>query len=257
MKNFYSAVLAVLFIIAVSLSGTSCKKEQKAAVPPTPPPTPEQQAKVEEMKKETRQSTEQAKTIIVAQVNGVDITMLDLINEMNTIAQREEARGRKEKNDKTMEQDKNEALDNLIFKELAIQEAIKQGIKVSPERVDNIIKLMKEQGGSKEAFQKYLDEHQITEADLRKRIERSQLFEMITGEEVYQKVKLDDKDIRAYYDKHKSELKDNSGKRLTYEESANFIRRKLISEKGAVLKKEWAKKMRNNASVVVFKEAMK
>ena len=257
MKKLYSIVLFVLLVVAISFTAFSCKKEQKAAVPPTPPPTPEQQAKIEEMKKEVKQSTEQAKTIVVAQVNGVDITMLDLFNEMNTVAQREEAKGRKEKNTKIMEQDKKEALDNLIFKELAVQEAIKQGAKVPPDRVDNIVKLMKEQSGSKEAFQKYLDERQMTEADLRKRIERSQLFEMITGEEIYQKIRIDDKEIRAYYDKHKGEFKDNTGKKMSYEESANFIRRRLISEKGVGLKKEWAKKLRNDASVVVFKEAMK
>ena len=257
MKNLYSVVLSVLLVASSSLIGVSCKKEQKAALPPTPPPTPEQRAVIEEMKQEANLSTEQAKTIVVAQVNGVDITMLDLIGEMNVIAQREKAKGRKEQNDKTMAQDKNEALDNLIFKELAVQEATKKGITVLPDRVDTIVKLMKEQAGSKEAFKKYLDERKMTEADLRKRIGRSLVFEIITGKEIYQMIKVDDKEIRTDYEKNKSQYKDKKGKQLSYEETANLIRKNLISEKGDVLKRAWAEKLRNDASVVVFKEAMK
>jgi hypothetical protein len=128
---------------------------------------------------------------------------------------------------------------------------------VTPERVDTVVKLMKEQTGSAEEFKKYLDERQMTEADLRKRIERSHQFEMITGKEIYQKVKIDDKDIRADYEKNKSEYKNTSGRQLSYEEAANFIRRKLMSQKGADMKKEWAKKLRQNASVVILKEGQK
>jgi hypothetical protein len=242
--------MACMLVALISLTGTSCKKEQKAA---TPPPTPEQKAKIEEVKKDV----EAAKKDIAAQVNGVDITMLDLVGEMNTIAQREGVKAGGEKTAASMGKDKKEALDNLIYKELAIQESIKQGIVVSPERVDNIVKLMKKQTGSKEAFQQYLDERHMTEADLRMRIERSQRFEMITAKEIFQKIKIDDKDIHADYDKNRNEYKDSTGKQLTYEESANFIRKKLISEKGAVLKKEWAKDLRKNASVKLFEEGQK
>ncbi|MGC1456154.1 MAG: SurA N-terminal domain-containing protein [Nitrospirota bacterium] len=250
MKNVISTILAVLIVAVISLTGSSCKKEQKAAVPPS---TPEQKAKMEEVKKDV----EAAKKDIVAQVNGVDISMLDLIGEMNTIAQRERAKAGGEKTPASMEKVKKEGLDNLIFKELAIQESTKQGIVVSPERVAIIVDLMKKQTGSKEAFQQYLDERHMTEADLRTRIERSQRFEMITAKEIFQKIKLDDKDIRADYDKNRNEYKDSTGKQLTYEESANFIRKKLISEKGAVLKKEWAKALRKNAKIVIEKDSGK
>jgi hypothetical protein len=254
MKSIISTSIAVLLMATISLTGLSCKKEQK---PAAPPPTPEQKAKLEEVKKEVKQSAEAAKTVIVAQVNGVDITMLDLVAEMNSIAQRNEARAGGKKAPQSTEKVKKEALDNLIFKELAIQESIKQGMTVSPDTIDNVVKLMKEQTGSKEAFQQYLDDRQMTEADLRKRIERSQRLEMITGKEIYQKVKIDEKDMHADYEKNKSEYKDNTGRQLSYEEAANFIRRKLMSEKGAAMKKEWAKTLKKNASVVIFKEGQK
>ena len=247
--------MAALLISIICLTGSSCKKEQQPAA--VPPPTPEQKAKIEEIKKEVKKGAEEAKTVIAAQVNGVDITMHDVVSEMNTIAQRDEAQGQGKTKPRPIEAVKKEALDNLIFKELAIQEAIKQGIVVTPERVDTVVKLMKEQTGSAEEFKKYLDERQMTEADLRKRIERSHQFEMITGKEIYQKVKIDDKDVRADYEKNKSEYKDNSGRQLSYEEAANFIRRKLTSQKGADMKKAWAKTLRNNASVVILKEGQK
>jgi hypothetical protein len=254
MKNLQVTIMVGLLAAAISFTGSSCKKEQKSAAPQ---PTPEQKAQVEEAKKEAKQSAEAAKTVIVAQVNGVDITMLDLVNEMNAIAQRNAARGQKNNDPKAMEKVKKEALDNLIFKELAIQESIKQGMTVTPEQVDNVVKLMKEQTGSKEAFQQYLDERQMTEADLRKRIERSHRFEMITGKEIYQKVKIDEKDMRADYEKNKSEYKDDTGRQLSYDEASNFIRRKMMSEKGTALKKEWAKTLRKNASVVILKDGQK
>jgi foldase protein PrsA len=249
MKNVQVTVMAGLLAAAILLTGTSCKKEQKAAAPP---PTPEQKAAIEEIKKDVQA----ARTTIAAQVNGVDISMHDLVGEMNAIADREKAQDNGKKS-RAVEQVRKEALDNLIFKELAIQEAVKQGIVVTPERVDTVVRLMKEQMGGEDAFRKYLDERQMTEADLRRRIERSHLFEMITGKEIYQKVKVDDKDVRAEYEKNMAGYKDGAGRQLSYEESANFIRRKLMSQKGMDMKKTWAKKLRNNASGVVFKEGMK
>jgi hypothetical protein len=249
MKNLYFIIIAVVLIAAISLTGSSCKKEQKTVVPP---PTPEQKAKIEENKK----VAEVTKNLVVAAVNGVDITMQDLVREMNLIAERN-AKGEGKAKPAEVEKVKKEALDNIIFKELAVQESIKQGIVVSPERVDGVIELMKKQMGSAEKYKQYLDELALTEPELRKRIERSQRIELITGKEIYQKVKINDRDVREEYEKNKGEYKDNTGRQLNYEEAANFIRRKMISQKGAALKKKWANTLRTNASIAIFKEALK
>jgi hypothetical protein len=86
MKNSHFTIVAGLLMAVISLTSLSCKKEQAAVTPP--PPTPEQKAKIEEIKKEVKKDAEAAKTVIAAQVNGVDITMHDVVSEMNTIAQK-------------------------------------------------------------------------------------------------------------------------------------------------------------------------
>src|SRR5574337_49458 len=82
MKIVYG-ITSIVFIAVISLIGLSCKKQQAAA---PPPPTPEQKAKIEEVKK----NAEEAKKVFAAQVNGVEITMQDLVGEMNLIAQQKD-----------------------------------------------------------------------------------------------------------------------------------------------------------------------
>ncbi|HEX9020121.1 MAG TPA: hypothetical protein VF903_02545, partial [Nitrospirota bacterium] len=97
----------------------------------------------------------------------------------------------------------------------------------------------------------------LTEAELKKLIERSHLFEIITANEIYSKIKIDEKDMRAEYEKNKSIYKDSSGKQMEYEQAANLIRRKLTAEAGAAKQKEWEKELRKNAKIVIAKEGGK
>lgn len=247
MKNIYFTIMAGLLTVAITLTGSSCKKKEQAEAPP--PLSPEQQARMEIIKK----GAEDAKKVNAAEVNGVEITMLELIREMNKIAPKY-VKGDEKAAPGTTAKVKQEALDNLIFAELAVQEAIKQGITVSPERIDEVVQLMKKQTGSSEAYQEYLDGLGITENELKKRIERSHRLELITAKEIYQKIKIDDKDIRAEYEKNKSVFKDGSGKPMLYEDAAQIIKKKLIAEAGAVKKNEWGKTLRKNAKIVIAKD---
>jgi hypothetical protein len=250
MKKIYFTIMAGLLTAAITLTGSSCKKKEQAEAPP--PPTPEQRAAIEEAKK----SVEESKKVDVAEVNGVEITMHDLIREMNKVAPKY-IKGDEKETPRTTEKVRKEALDNLIFAELAVQESVKQGITVGPERVDEVVQAMKKQTGSPEAYKEYLDGLGITENELRKRIERSHRLELITAKEIYQKIKIDDKDIRAEYKKNKNAFKDASGKPMSYEEAAQLIKRKLIAEAGAVKKAEWGKALRKNAKIVIAKDGRK
>jgi hypothetical protein len=247
MKKIVCAISVGLLVASFSLTSLSCKKKEPAA----PPPTPEQKAKIEEIKKDV----EAAKKDIAAKVNGVEITMHDLVREMNRVAPKYVKEGEKT-TPKTTAKIKKEALDNLIFNELAVQEAARQKITVSPEKIDKIVELMKKQMGSKEAYLQYLDSLGITEEGLRKSIERSHLLEMVTAKEIYQKIKIDDKDIRAEYEKNKdSYMKD--GKQLSYDEAAPFIKRRLIADAGVEKKKEWGVALRKNAKIMIEKNSEK
>ncbi len=247
MKNIHFTMIACLLTAALLLAVTSCKKKEPAA----PPPTPEQKAMIETAKK----GAEEAKEVFAARVNGVEISTYDLVREMNRISPKYVKEG-EQVAPKATAKIKTEALDNLIFNELAVQEAKKQGITVSPERIDKVVELMKEQTGSKEAYQQYLDNLGITEAALRKRIERSHLLELVTAKEIYQKITIDEKDVRAEYEKNKSAYK-NGERQLSYDEASMIIKKKMISEGGAAKKLEWGNALRKNAKIVIAKDDAK
>ncbi len=245
MKIIYP-ITAVVFIAVLSLTVLSCKKKEPVA----PPATPEQKAVIEEAKK----GVEEAKKVFAAQVNGVNITMHELVREMNKVAPKY-LKGDEKAAPRITEKIRKEALDNLIFAELAVQEAAKQGMTVSPERIEQVVQAMKKQTGSAEAYKEYLDGLGITENELRKRIERSHLLEMVTGKEIYQKIKIDDKDSRAEYEKNKSAFKDGSGNQMSYEESATIINKKLMAQLGAEMKSKWEQTLRKNAKIEIAKDA--
>lgn len=245
MKNMIRTIAVTLLAASFSLFGLACRKQEPAA----PPPTPEQKAVMEEIKK----GAEEAKKIFAAEVNGVEITMHDLVREMNRVAPKY-VKGDGNIPSATTKKIRKEALDNLIFIELAVQEAVKRGITVTPERVNEVVRLMKEQMGSKDAYQQYLDNLGITEDGLKKRIERSHLLEIVTGQEIYQRITVDEKDMRAEYDRNKSSYRVGD-KQLSYEEASADVKRKLISALGAEKKREWGAALRRNAKIEISKDA--
>src|SRR3990172_6878757 len=101
--------------------------------------------KAEEAKKaeEEKKAAEEAKKVIVARVNGAEINMFLLARAMNRVA----AKYVKEDETQTPEMTKKiqrEALDRLIFEELAVQEAIKQGLNPAPEDIEKVVGQVKE-----------------------------------------------------------------------------------------------------------------
>jgi hypothetical protein len=245
MKNIHRTVVVCLLTALILISVSACKKREPAA----PPPTPEQKAAIEEMKK----NAEEARKVFAAKVNGVEITMHDLVREMNRVTPKY-VKGDEKIPAATAAKIKKEALDNLIFNELAVQEAARQGLTVNREQIDEVVKLMKEQMGSRDAYQQYLDNLGINEEGLKKRIERSHLFEMVTAKEVYHKIAIDEQEMRAEYEKNKSAYKAGD-RQLSYEEASAAIKRKMTSERGAVRKKEWGAALRKTAMVEITKEA--
>ena len=175
-----------LMIVFIVLTGLSCAHtngdKQDRAIKP---------ADHEKMLSEFQKGVEESKKYVVAKVNGVDITMNDLIGKMNQIAPKYIARG----HERTPEIDqmvKQEALDIIIFRELAVQEAVRQGMKVTPAQVDETLQKIKANMGSEDQFNKFLDMTGETEESLRKGIERNQLFNMIVAEEIYHKANAGD-----------------------------------------------------------------
>jgi parvulin-like peptidyl-prolyl isomerase len=155
--------------------------------------------------KEERKPEEEANKIIVARVNGADITIFMLLRAMNSVASRHR-KGSEAATPETTGKIKKEALDRLIFEELAVQEAISQGI--NPERgdIEKVVEQVKQNLGSEQAYREYLHKAGLTEDAFRKQIERGRRFELITAREVYGKVKVDEELLRDAYEKKKDKF---------------------------------------------------
>ena len=144
-------------------------------------------AEHEEMLEKYRKGVEESKKVIVARVNGAEITMYDLLNQMNRIAPLYMKPGHP-RDPGTDARVKQEALNVMIFRELAVQEAVRQGMKVEPEALDRSVKTLKDRLGSEDAYRAYLSREGLTEESLRKAIERDQLYERIAEKEIFRKV---------------------------------------------------------------------
>lgn len=254
-QTYYKSVI-VLLITAIFFAGSSCSKGSASRKPPVVGEkkaaaqlTPEQRRQVEEMKKGVRE----AKTLVIARVNGADISMYSLVREMNLVAPKYIGPGQRT----TPEMDeriKKEALDRLIFDELAVQEARKQGITVRPEAIDGIISKVRENHGSESAFREYLEMRGLSEDELRSTIERGHLFEMITAREIYGGIKVDEKALRERYGKEKGNLmtKGNPPKQPTFEEAKGLIEQKIIAEEGARKMAAWEKELKKKARIEIL-----
>ena len=240
MNTLYSSVVAGLLMVTLSVTNAACKKEPVAKTP-----DPQRAAKSEQ----NRKIATATQKLVAATVNGVAVNMRELIREMNLIVQKHTVPDEKAAMIST-KKIKQKALDNLIFRELVHQEAARQGVTVDQGEVEAVLSETRKQLGSEEEYRRYLDQKEITEADLRKRIERGRCFELMTAKVIYQQIKIDEREVRAEYDKNKSSYVQES-RQMSYEDAAGLIRRTLILRTGAAKMKEWDRNLRKNAEIVI------
>jgi PPIC-type PPIASE domain/SurA-like N-terminal domain len=210
MRKIVIVLAVVVLMVWPGLSGCSKAAQNNAhkgvssmKQPAASTPMKEEEASAKKTEEENRNSAEEAKKIVVARVNGADISMYQLIRAMNTVAPKYVHKG-EEPTPEITAKIRKEALDRLIFEELAVQQAKKEGLNPGPEAVDNVIKQVKKSLGTEQAYKDYLKKHDLTENELKNLIERNQRYQMITAKEIYRKVKVDEKLVRAEYEKEKS-----------------------------------------------------
>jgi len=253
MKRTSLTMAGVLMTLVMVFICSSCSKKEDASKSMTQKEelklTPEQAKKSEKIKKGIKES----QNIVIATVNGADLTMYDLVREMNAIAPKYIRKGQTGTPEITTKV-KKEALNNLIFKELAVQAAINEGMKVKPEAVEDVINKVRAQAGSEQAYKKYLEERNLSEDALKKTIERSHILEMITAREIFDKIKVDDKTLRNTYEKEKALFmtKDNPPRQMSFEEAKGFIESKIKAERGAKRIEEWNNELRESAKIKVM-----
>jgi hypothetical protein len=243
MKTF-AGVGIVIALFSLMMSAVSCSKD-KAADKPGVIQSSEESKKAEAFRKGVSESKE----TIIAKVNDAGISMFDLIGEMNTIAPQYIKPGQK-KTPEIDEQVRKEALDRLIYRELAVQEAVKQGMRVPQEKIDQQIKKIRADLKSEEAFQQKLSAMGTTEAELKKQFERAFLVEMITQKEVFDKVKIDIGLIRKTYENEMALYKGPSGQ-MSFKEARPAIEEKLMTPRIQKREDEWVDRMKKNAKIEI------
>jgi len=234
-------IVTLAILLAFVLAGISCNRSKEV-----PKLTPEQSRIAEDLKK----SVEESKKAMVAKVNGADISMYDLINEMNAIAPHY-IKSDQKRDPETDEKIKKDALDRLIYRELAVQEAVRQGMKVRPEPVENELKKLKANLKSEDAYKQYLAKSGLTEEGIKKKIERGFLVEMITEKEIFDKIKVDPELVKKTYAKEKASYKGASGKQMSFEEARPLIEEELMTT--AVHKREdqWVEELKKTARIEI------
>jgi peptidyl-prolyl cis-trans isomerase C len=137
----------------------------------------------------------------VATVNGAVITREAFDREMKMIQQRQVRSGQPIERSMLLKwQDK--ILEGLIERELLYQESQKAGVKVPQGVVDDQLKALKKRFSDEKAFEKALADMDLSEADLRSRIEQEQSIREWIEKSFYDTSAVTEKEMKAYSDGH-------------------------------------------------------
>ncbi len=135
--------------------------------------------------------------LVVARVNGSDITLHSLTDMMNrmTAANAENAVS------EPREETRKKALDQLIFQELSVQEAARRGLRVKEAEIDGAITALV--GHRTEDYEAFLAQQHLTNEEVRSGIERRILLQRLFALEVTEKISVTDDDVRKEYEGQK------------------------------------------------------
>jgi len=180
MRNGMSAGVIVCVMALMALTVFSCSKEK--------PEKMEKPSGHDKMVEQYLKGTEELKKVVVARVNGVNITKHDLFIRTDKLMQKYSRDG-KQMTPEIRQQAQQEALDLLVFRELAIQEAARRKMEVPKQNVDSMLQQYKAKIGTEKEYAEHLKKQGLAETSVIKLIERDQLFRMITAREIFEKVK--------------------------------------------------------------------
>jgi len=146
------------------------------------------------------------KKIVVARVNGVDITLQSLMTMTNRMI---EKKGHEGTELEDFEKIKKDALERLILQELALQDAKTKGMAVEEKQIDETVANLKISMGGDEEYKKYLEKEGITEMEARAEVERTLALRMIFDKEVKElndKIVIDEDTLQKEYETNESKF---------------------------------------------------
>jgi len=102
---------------------------------------------------------------------------------------------------------KRQALESMVNERILMQEAEKQGIKISDERIDNALEaFIADSQLSREEFMRQLAQQGLTLDAMRERMRVTQTTQQLIGRMVVGRVVVTDEEIAEYYRQHMGEL---------------------------------------------------
>jgi len=185
MRSRFRLVGIMITVLAVAGLFTGCAPRRLSAGPV--PALPPLAATPDDLK------------VIVAMVNGAEITRYSLIEVMNHMS----AANERTSLSGSREETRKKALDRLIFEELAFQEARRQGLHVGEDALDRAMGTLRANLGSEEAYNTFIATKGISGEELRSQVERVLLLRLIDDQEVIKKTSVADEDVRKAYERHK------------------------------------------------------
>lgn len=141
-----------------------------------------------------------------ALVNGKPITVLELDKSVDGVLRQLASSGRTP-DAAQMGAIRKNVLEDLINVELLAQEGRKKGIKVENAAVAGRIQALKSSFPDEKKYNEALSKDQVTESDLKARIEKRLLVEELLNNEVLQKISVSPEESKAFYDSHPESFK--------------------------------------------------
>lgn len=137
----------------------------------------------------------------IAVVNKVPITKKDFEEELNRYQSQMAMRGQPVSPDELNDL-KTLAVQNLIGQELIIQECKKLKIKIDEKDVEEQIGKFRDHFKTDDEFQKALSENQVTEKELRDKVERRLIAQKFIDTRISDKLTVTDSESKTFYDSH-------------------------------------------------------
>ncbi len=197
-------VIALALTVAVGLAGVARSEENSVkAAEPAAAAEPQKATAPEKEKQKVTVTEEEAKKIVAARVNGVDIMLDQVIKMTNYITLQAMKAAGHEGGGPDNESIKKEAMERLIVMELAFQKANSLGIKAEQKDIDAALNAIKTSQGGEEKYKESLERDHLTEPMLREQIERSIILEHIFAKEVLEKISVPEEKVKQEYEKEK------------------------------------------------------
>ena len=144
----------------------------------------------------------------VATVNGKEVSRKSYEREIEMLQARAARQGRPLA-EPQLAMIKVQILENMIDQELLYQQSEKSGIQIDAEAVETHLASIKQRFESEDAFQKAIQQMEITEEEIKFQIRRGMAIQELVQTNVVDKIDISDTEMKQYFDSHPDEFKES------------------------------------------------